>query len=319
MKWLYKNRPATKHSFPREGNCKMFDILKKLNQNPIYIKECLLRGKKKNRQRPELVSILLWMLYPIGFVISISTLYRDSTINLPSSKIHFYSLPYFIVLLIDICFCFKAMSHSWNTLSYEREMKTYDNLISTFLSPGEIITGKFLSVFLPIAGEILTFIPLIILLVLYHGIPFELIILIVSFILIHSAFFIILGIYVSSRLKSTAESKEKGNRVLINFMAGTIIFAVILSMVTGNGTVFPFNFYKLDESFLKFFPSFTILTISPIANISAIFKTGTFLDMQEVGNFRVCMIYLAISALFYLIVGKILVRKIFVELTVSKE
>lgn len=297
----------------------MFEIFRKLNQNPIYIKECQVRERTRKKQKPDLVTILIYLLYPVGLMIAVLSVVDIDNTTIGSIYLCINSFPYLIIVLLDLCFCFKAVSHSWNSLSSEKEMMTYDNLLSTLLTPGEIIKGKFWSLFVPIAKEVLDFIPLFILLVLTHGIQFTSILLAVPFILIHVAFFTILGIYVSSRFKSTVESRNMGNRVLINYLGGTIVFAVFLSLFNIERTVFPFNFNDFDGNIPGFLPSFIILSINPVANIFAIFRTGNYVLWNETGNLLVFSIYLITAIILYFVIGKILVNKMSDQIAVSLE
>ena len=129
----------------------MIGIIKKLNNNPVYIREITVQDRQNSRKNiriPACTGYLAILLLPVTIAILFSM--SGNQLNTDDLKTVFM----ITVFLQVLYYIYIGASHTWGLISGENEMRTYGNLISTGMSPDEIIQGKFWAAFFPPAKEL---------------------------------------------------------------------------------------------------------------------------------------------------------------------
>lgn len=236
----------------------------KLGQNPIFIKEQNIRKRVTARKKfviPSLTGYLTILLLPMVIVGALGAL--KTGIAYREMKGVFIA----IVYIQTLYFCYRALSHSWDLISGEKEQRTYGNLISTALEAREIVLGKFWMAFYPLAGELTLLFPLFLILGLSLGIKWVALLWIYLFSLVFVAFWAMVGLYFSARVGNSASARSYSVGTLAFLTFGTYIGSL---MIIG---IFYNRFGASDMGaggLLVFLPQWALTIINPFYNISMI-------------------------------------------------
>ena len=202
----------------------MQDLITKLFENPIYIKEQYVRKHRGDRKNKKLYSICYFVAsYIIPVMIAISVR-KDAYIEFDSFVNWFFSL---IVILVGLFFSFKSGSVALGLICRERESRTFTALLGTMMTSADIFMGNFWIAFVPAAMELTYIFPSI--LITGYLLKFNLIPLffVYIFILIFIAFFAVIGVYCSSDSNSLWEAREKMTGIMLYIFVGLTGIALI--------------------------------------------------------------------------------------------
>ncbi len=135
----------------------------------------------------------------------------------------------FIGLIVAECvfICFAIPSYTAGSISGEREKQTLDVLLTTKMSPWEIVKGKFMSSISQILMVMITGLPIFALVFIYGGITFLQMLAVLVVIMIGSMYMASFGVYFSAALKKTLNATVLTYLSLVLLFLGTILVTVL--------------------------------------------------------------------------------------------
>ncbi len=208
----------------------MINLWKKLNENPVYIREKLLFGREKARKKfvsPFFIHLAILILPALsGYFYGIfdKGLPTDNLKTLFSFSMDFSILFY---LLVGFGSC--------SLFARERERRTYDDLISTAMSPEEIVLGKFWFSFYPAAQEMTTYFPIYLIMGLLLKMSLLPLFLIYVFVLVIIALTSLTGLYFSINARTANEAGVRCSSILypVFFLVSGFTLAVPVFLIIG--------------------------------------------------------------------------------------
>lgn len=281
----------------------MLHYLDKLNNNPIYFKEIKIQGRINSRRKlriPSWSGYLAILLLPLALTLMLNTFKQRLSLN------DLRSVFMISVFLQVLYYIYRAASHAWGLISGEKEMKTYGNLISTGMSPDEIVKGKFWAAFFPLAKELTLLFPVFTAIGMLLQIPMLFLFLIYFLTVLFTAFFSMVGTYFSAREKTTAQSRENTVRTIAGLLVGTYIAGGIMMFLLS----FLFSSLSMYLFYSSWFaiPSVILSALSPL---SSLWATNMIIISSNLENTALLIYlgYILITLIFYLITIRVLYRK----------
>lgn len=273
----------------------MLRFLDNLNNNPIYLKEIKVRERLNSRRKfqvPACTGYIAILLFPIAMAIILSLTAQQLT---PDNLKSVFMITVFLQVLY---FIFRGGSHAWGLISGEKEMKTYENLISTVMSPDEIVQGKFQAVFFPLSKELTLLFPVFAAIGILLQIQLFFLVQVYLQTLFLMALFTMVGIYFSNKEKTTAEARINTIRMIAFLLVITLIMVPVLAVLENVDTMFS----------LPMFPSIIIYVINPFMLLwmMRIMITASVLEASAFLLFLVCS---AFSLLIYTLILWTLYRR----------
>ncbi len=197
-------------------------------KNAVLYKELQLNAKKL--KLPLLLFIINIIFTLIAFIVllninlSFQNLYGDD-----SDILH--DLFSILVFMESALVCLLLPSLTSQSISGERERQTLDVLITTSMSPFEIILGKFFSCLTYVVIVLLSIMPLSSLILIYGSISLWDMLSVIGTIVTTGIFFSAFGIFFSARQKKTSSATLLTFINFANILVGTIMFVVILTAI----------------------------------------------------------------------------------------
>ncbi|MEM7797843.1 MAG: hypothetical protein AAF633_01520 [Chloroflexota bacterium] len=170
-----------------------------LIENPITLKE--LRGRMRGTRA--FVVLTTYLMLVGGFVFLI---YLLNSVNNPSSNDARFAgqAVFFTVVAIQaFVVIFMAPAFTSGTISGEKERQTFELLRTTLLSPESFVIGKAISALSYVFLLLFSSIPLISIAFMIGGVSWEEVIISQALLVVGSITFAMLGLYFSSRMKTT--------------------------------------------------------------------------------------------------------------------
>lgn len=135
----------------------------------------------------------------------------------------------FIGLIVAECvfICFVIPSFTAGSISGEREKQTLDVLLTTKMSPWEIIKGKFFSSITQILMVMITGLPIFALVFIYGGITFWQMLAVLVVIIAGSMYMASFGVFFSAALKKTLNATVLTYLAIGFLFGGTIIISIL--------------------------------------------------------------------------------------------
>lgn len=207
----------------------MMNLWQKLNENPVYIREKILFEREKKRKKfvsPFFIHLAILILPALsGYLYGIF----DKGLPVDNLKTLFsFSMVFSILFYLFVGF------GSCSLFAGERERRTYDDLISTAMSPEEIVLGKFWFSFYPAALEMTTYFPIYLIMGLLLKMSLLPLFLIYVFVLVAIALTSLTGLYFSINAQTANEAGVRCSSILypIFFLASgfTILVPIFLIM-----------------------------------------------------------------------------------------
>lgn len=188
----------------------MMDFLNKLDKNPVYLREIMIADREEARKKPFPrvfihFAILLLPVLAGSFYGTLSGGIKIENLNTLFSFSMFFSVLFILITSFRGCRLFAR----------ERERKTYNDLITSTMSPEVIVLGKFWFSFSPAATELTIYFPFYLIMgSLLNMSPFP-IFLIYLFTLVIIALFSMTGLYFSIKALNVKEAVENCSRILL--------------------------------------------------------------------------------------------------------
>lgn len=281
----------------------MIKLIKKLNNNPVYIKEITVQERLNSRRKlriPSWSGYLAILLLPLAITIMMNSFKQRLSIN-DLKAVFMVS-----VFLQVLYYIYRGASNAWGLISGEKEMRTYGNLISTGMSPGEIVQGKFWSSFFPPAKELTFLSPVFIAIGLLLQIQLFFLIQIYLLTLLFMAFFSMAGTYFSAREKTSIESRNNTVRTIVFLLIGIFILGGILMLLM---SIFVSTMGSSHLSApLYMIPTMVLYGISPLTSLWAA-NIIIVSPCMEKNVFLIYSGYIIFTYIIYFLATWILYRK----------
>ncbi|MEQ8222607.1 MAG: hypothetical protein ABRQ37_09925 [Candidatus Eremiobacterota bacterium] len=245
----------------------MLNFISQINKNPLYIKDKIIQERINSRRRfrylPPGICYLCLLLIPMAVTCFI--MYMDEQ-RIDAGVIRGSFI--FSCYLQILYFCYRAISNSFSLIVREKEQRTFDSIISTTMSPGEILSGKFWIAFYPLAWELTALFPLFFLAGICTGISFFKLITVYLFTMGLTVFTVITGLWSSAKTKNSQQSHSWASSIMGVLIIGTFIMSMVLSCVAS--IYIPCDYHSRE------IVSFTPLFFNPVAGLSLILFAEEF-------------------------------------------
>jgi len=189
----------------------LLGFLSSFGNNPVYIKEV---NQEKNISKRKIVRLPDWLghIFILGLPFVMKSVSGGGF--LPSSVYDREVFGWAVFPLILYLF-YKGVNRSSHLITDEKEKKTIDSLISTYMTPQEIIKGKFWWAFYPLMMEIVLFAPLFIVAgLIFYVNTINLIMIFILNILVAGGG-CMLGIYSSATSSDAKAARAKASNIFI--------------------------------------------------------------------------------------------------------
>ncbi len=245
----------------------MLNFISQINKNPLYIKDKIIQNRINSRRRFRYLPPGIWYLclLLIPMVVTSLIMYMDNkTLEVEVIKGSFIFSCYLQILY----FCYRAISNSFSLIVREKEQRTFDSIISTTMSPGEILSGKFWIAFYPLAWELTALFPIFFLAGICTGISFFKLITVYLFTMGLTVFTVITGLWSSTKTKNSQQSHSWVSAIMGVLIVGTFIMSMVLSCVA--------SIYMPCDYTHREIVSFSPLFFNPVASLSLILFAEEF-------------------------------------------
>ena len=281
----------------------MFNIIKKLDNNPVYLKELI---QEKSRTSKRKYPIPAFLGYFTILVLPVLIVYVTGKVcGINPAPLDMQNTFIGTVILQCLYFCYRAAVHSMPLFAKEKELKTFQNLLSTGLSPFEIFAGKFWFVFRSLALELTVLLPLFIFIGFKMRIAVPYLLILYAYSIIFVIIITFLGLYQSLESENTTKARNKTFNILGAITVGSILLLFILFGIA----LYTSNFLGNNDIFiLPSIAAFVVTLVNPLVNIMGVIIAikENVLPGQMVVPF---LLYFLFSFLGYLMTGVLLFQK----------
>jgi hypothetical protein len=143
-----------------------------------------------------------------------------------------YPIVSFLLILLT---CYRATSLTYASFVLEKEKKTYESLIGTLLTPGQLIKGKLFAGLYPLLVEITVFSPLLFIFMAGSSqdssIHFLQVTALIASMYLFAAFFGLVGVYASLTSPTSMRANQSATAILACFFLLTPIIDGILTWI----------------------------------------------------------------------------------------
>lgn len=243
-----------------------------LLDNPVFFKETRTLPKNHGLMFQRLINLIIYpLIYLVPFaVISLTFLpermweiYMRDFAGILRGCFLFGTGAQFLFIIIS------ALGNTQFSFTREKEQKTYDSLISTTMSPTEILLGKLYAGIYPIVLTLLVYSPAYYLIGLISGFSFWGLATIIGFSIVFSFFCGILGLFSSIISNDSKKAQSTSASIIGAFLFGTWILDILINFI---GIMFTLKQTNPP------FPIFTFL------NPGAGYASAMFLLTEEYSN-----------------------------------
>ena len=211
-------------------------------KNAVLFKEMSI-----NIKRPKLL-ILMMIFNGIILMIAGGFLLSLAGLGLSGNPINYRNLVNMLITLIatEAGILFMVMpALTGNTIAGERERQTLDVLLTTRMTPMEIVIGKYLSIIMMGSLLVLSTFPFLAIVFIYGGINFLQLLGLVFVLIFEIGYVAVFGVLFSSLTKRTAPSVILSYVVLGFLLVGTILlYAIIYAIVESMNYSRPYYSYQ---------------------------------------------------------------------------
>jgi ABC-type transport system involved in multi-copper enzyme maturation permease subunit len=239
-----------------------------------------LRARMRSPQAYAVLTIYMSVVSGITLLVYIAASASGNSGVNDSSRVG-SALFYIVVGMQTVLVSFVTPWFTAGAISGERENNTYDLLRLTLITPRQIVTSKLLSAFGYTAMLIFATLPLLSLALLLGGVEVNQVLAALSVILAAAFLFSCLGLFVSSRLRTTVSSTILTYSVVLGIVIGMSVLTLIAlpllnSILYGTSTVVKTS--PLLAALIQLF-LFVMMSFSPISTLVA-----SEANMQESGS-----------------------------------
>ena len=280
----------------------MLNIIQKLNQNPVYLREVLLDGRRKKKRWQFDASHWIIYLILLAAPVSIASLHFIDGFNYYLQGMRFADLKGFFgfSLVIQLLYCILIGLRSFSLFARDKETRIFPQIISTQMTPEEITLGKFWFTFYPKAKMFTIFLPL----VLFIGALIKANLFVLLLFYIYSLFFLafssMLGLFFSINSKNTGEAQSRMTIGIVLLSIGSFLLMIFLAYIR----MAIFNF--ANSSSPGYFIFNILYLLNPISLTIELFTmlvTNTFgHSIGSSGNIAASQLILIYLPLYYSII-----------------
>lgn len=191
-------------------------------------------------KRPKIM-ILMLVFNLVLFTIAGGFLIYISSTGLGGNAIDYRTLATMLIVLISVeagILFLVTPALTGHSVAGERERQTLDVLLTTRMTPFEIVIGKFLSNTIMSALLVLSSFPILALVFIYGGMNFFQLLGLVLVLIFEVSYVSVFGIFFSSTLKRTAPSIILTYVVLGFLLFGTLTFTLIIYAIVESSYMF---------------------------------------------------------------------------------
>ncbi len=224
-------------------------------KNAVFIKDVSIKSKKvKMAVSFFVLNIILTLIFTMILMISNSSMANMDHMDIQAFTWIFDGF----IIIICAMMCIMVPMETGPSISNERERQTLDVLLTTNMSPFEIILGKYFSSVAYMLLCIISFMPFLSVVLIYGGISllqlFGVVLSVVATVLYLSAF----GIFFSSMIRKSSRSSAISLAVVFLLVLGSIIFCAIVRVISelagssiinlyGTPTIRPYNIFSSGD------------------------------------------------------------------------
>ena len=234
----------------------MFNFIRKLNNNPVFIKDWIINGRDRKIAggRGAEISMLTYFFLSIITIAGIAGLINPGIFG-PTAQNFWFSL---IVFLLGISMTYQVAGISFLSFTREKTAKTYPQLLSTALSPSEILQGKIWAAVYPPMREFTFFYPWFFTAGILNHVKWYYLILVYFSTFVSAIIVAVLGIYCSFVASGTNKAGRKMSlkvRLSIGVFMGLVFLAFVAPKILPNIVVRNVSFLVLMGLALAVIPS----------------------------------------------------------------
>jgi ABC-type transport system involved in multi-copper enzyme maturation permease subunit len=211
------------------------------NTKNIFAKNAVLfKDMSIDIKRPKIM-ILMLIFNVILFTIAGGFLIYIASQGMRGNAIDYRTLATMLIVLICVeagILFLVTPALTGNSISGERERQTLDVLLTTRMTPFEIIMGKFLSSAIQSALLVLSSFPILALVFIYGGMNFFQLLGLVAVLIFEVAYISVFGIFFSASLKRTAPSIVLSYVVLGFLLFGTLTITFLIYALVESSYLF---------------------------------------------------------------------------------
>ncbi len=256
--------------------------MQKINlKNAVLYKDMVIRAKRSN------MSVLIFV---VNLILAIAAAVLLIVINgslATFSTISPATLPWFFIIVVifeSALVCIVIPPSASTAISGERERQTLDVLITTNMTPLEIVLGKYFSCLVYIGLVLLSTLPILSIVFIYGSMSLFQVLAVFGSILVIAMYLAAIGIFFSTVCKKSGASTVLSFLVFGALIFGTIIIvatvALIVEIINLSG-----NIYGSTGS-LVYDPAFFLLYLNPAATVLDVLgrTVGFSIDSTDLGG-----------------------------------
>lgn len=200
--------------------------------NPVLVKE--LRGRMRGPRAFVLLTIYLGILSGAMLLLYLAVA-ENANSDLNAGRRIGQALFYVVALvaLIEVCVITPLLTAG--SISGEKERETYDLLISSLLSPWQILWGKLAAALAYALLLVLSIVPLMSLAFLFGGVGLSEVLIALAGMLVTAVFYACIGVFWSATMRSTLGASSLALGSVLLMLIGIPFLWFIFSLLIGSG------------------------------------------------------------------------------------
>lgn len=202
--------------------------MKKLKMNAVLYKDMQIQIKKSN------TSVIIFVVNIILMLVATVTLITLAENYANGYSVDNRTLIYLFLGLLATESVFIGLmvpAFTAGAISGERERQTMEVLLTTKMSPWEIVKGKYWSSIMRMLLMLVSGLPIFALVFIYGGVSFLQVLMIVGSIITSLMFFAGIGVYFSAVLKKTSSATIMTFLAMGFYMLGTVLLVAIVHAI----------------------------------------------------------------------------------------
>lgn len=234
--------------------------------NAVLYKDMMVRAKRSNMAVLIFISNIILSIVSLSILIAING--SLAAYSSPASGL----LPWFFIGVIiaeSALVCLVLPSATATAISGERERQTLDVLLTTNMTPFEIIIGKYLSCLMYVALLLISTLPMVSIVFVYGSISFLQILALYGSILVVAMYLASFGIFFSTVCKKSSSATIMSFLTIGLMIFGTIILVAICAVAVELRNELYYHQIHVLRTMKEFSydPFFAILYFNPAATV----------------------------------------------------
>lgn len=259
--------------------------MKMPRMNAVLFKDMQQQVKKSKTSVIIFVVNMILSIIAMVVLLSISSSYASTVAVEPRILLELFLS---LIIIEAVIIGLMVPSFSSGVISGERERQTMEVLITTKMTPWEIVKGKYWSSIMQMLLLIVSGLPVLAIVFIYGGISFFQVLMVVGVLITSLMFFASIGVYFSAVMKKTGSATVLTFIVMIMYMLGTIFFVLIVYAIVSSYN--SYCYYTLQSiptyNYYHIGPFVFVLYLNPITSaFEVITRTfGTEVDYVQMNG-----------------------------------